>query len=98
MGKIPSAVLAATLLLSGAGQALAAHANPWAGPEDNVLGAMHDTNQARSVDTPGEDEMNGAMTRSATGKTGDDGIASGGGTGPGAAGGGQGRGGPGFGK
>jgi len=57
-----------------------------AGPEDSVLGAMDDTNQARSPDTPGAFEMNGAMIRSATRKPGDDGIASGGGTGPGDAG------------
>jgi hypothetical protein len=61
----------ATALALGAlmaGPALADHANPWATPEDTVLSQFHDDNQARSVGTPGEDEMRGAMVRSARGK------------------------------
>lgn len=50
--------------------ALADHANPWATDDDVVLSRFHDDNQARSADTPGEDEMRGKMTRSANGKTG----------------------------
>ncbi|MDV7142712.1 hypothetical protein R3X27_08455 [Tropicimonas sp. TH_r6] len=38
---------------------MAAHNNPWAGPEDDVNGENHDTNQAYSVDRTGEDEMTG---------------------------------------
>jgi len=50
--------------------ALADHANPWATDDDVVLSRFHDDNQARSADTPGEDEMRGKMSRSANGKTG----------------------------
>ena len=51
--------------------ALAAHANPWASESATVLSKNHDANQARSVNTPGEDEMRGAMARNARGKLGD---------------------------
>lgn len=57
------------VMLSAAVQA--DHANPWATAEDTVLSKKHDANQAKSVGTPGEDEMRGAMTRAARGKTGD---------------------------
>lgn len=46
----------------------AEHANPWAGEDDTVLAKNHDTNQARSIGTPGEDEMRGVMNRRAHGK------------------------------
>ncbi|MBV7392579.1 hypothetical protein [Mameliella sediminis] len=54
------------VLMSGA--ALASHANPWATADDTVLEKYHDANQAKSIGTPGEDEMRGAMTRKARGK------------------------------
>ena len=60
----------AILLCGLSAPVFAAHANPWANPDDNVMAKMHDTNQARSVGTPGQDEMNGQMTRSAFGKLG----------------------------
>lgn len=53
-------------LMSGAAQA--DHANPWATAEDTVLAKNHDANQARSIGTPGEDEMRGVMARNARGK------------------------------
>ncbi|SNS95476.1 hypothetical protein [Antarctobacter heliothermus] len=79
-------------MLSGAVQA--DHANPWATAEDTVLSKNHDANQAKSVGTPGEDEMRGAMTRAARGKTGDA-QGYGGGTGGGKGGAGKGGGGKG---
>lgn len=54
-----------TLLAS---PALADHGNPWATADDVVLSQFHDANQARSVGTPGEDEMRGALVRRARGK------------------------------
>jgi len=48
--------------------ALAGHANPWATADDVILERHHDTNQARSADTPGQDEMRGAMVQRARGK------------------------------
>ncbi len=48
----------------------AAHGNSWAGGDDAPLGPNHDANQSRSIDTPGEDEMNGDGARSAHGKSG----------------------------
>lgn len=56
--------------------AVAGHNNPWATSTDVILSKNHDDNQVQSVDTPGEDEMNGTMVQSAHGKTG--GAASGG--------------------
>jgi hypothetical protein len=61
----------AALVMVTMSPALASHANPWATDEDVVLAKNHDENQVRSIDTPGEDEMRGKMTRSANGKTGD---------------------------
>lgn len=58
------AVLAATI----ATPLWAAHANPWATPDDTVLMQYHEENLAESEDTPGEDEMLGVMTRDAIGK------------------------------
>lgn len=49
---------------------IAAHANPWADEDDEVQEQYHDVNQAKSEGTPGQDEMNGVMTRSAHGKLG----------------------------
>jgi hypothetical protein len=71
-------LFAAGFLLAAVSPGFAAHANPWATAEDTVLSKNHDDKQARSLDTPGEDEMKGQMTRSAHGKTDDD-VASGGG-------------------
>ncbi|OSQ51225.1 hypothetical protein [Marivita geojedonensis] len=56
--------------------AMADHANPWATEDDTVLSQYHDENQSRSADTPGEDEMRGAMVRNARGKL-DEGAGSG---------------------
>jgi hypothetical protein len=63
----------AALVAMTVSPALANHANPWATGDDVVLSRFHDENQARSADTPGEDEMRGKMTRSANGKTGESG-------------------------
>ncbi|MDR9394233.1 MAG: hypothetical protein RI571_07890 [Roseovarius sp.] len=49
--------------------AFAAHGNPWADEDDTVNARYHDTNLEKSVDTPGEDEMNGALSRNAHGKS-----------------------------
>jgi hypothetical protein len=65
----------AAILGSLAAPAVADHANPWASDTDTVLSKNHDTNQARSADTPGEDEMRGAMKQTAHGKL--DGVAGG---------------------
>ena len=46
----------------------AAHANPWMEDGDSVLMQYHEENLAQSVDTPGEDEMNGTQVGSAHGK------------------------------
>ncbi len=64
-----------TLVLAGglavlSAPALANHANPWATEDDEVLAQFHDVNQAKSIGTPGEDEQNGRMNRSAFGKLG----------------------------
>lgn len=67
-GKTGICVIAALGMMSSA--AMAAHANPWADPEDVVQSQYHEDNQARSIDTPGEDEMKGVMTRNAHGKLG----------------------------
>jgi hypothetical protein len=60
----------AALFAAAALPAAADHANPWATADDTVLSQFHDVNQARSADTPGEDEMNGVMERTANGKLG----------------------------
>ncbi|WP_323772134.1 hypothetical protein [Antarctobacter sp.] len=60
------AVTLSLVVLSGAAQA--DHGNPWATADDTVLSKNHDANQAKSVGTPGEDEMRGALTRAARGK------------------------------
>ncbi|WP_372922765.1 hypothetical protein [Roseovarius sp.] len=49
--------------------ALAAHNNPWATPEDTVLGKNHDANQEQSMGRPGEDEMRGDMMQTDNGAT-----------------------------
>lgn len=67
--------LIATLVVSSlCAPALASHANLWMDDEDKVLIQFHDVNQEQSLSAPGEDEMRGAMTRKAHGKT--SGIAS----------------------
>ncbi|WP_394179322.1 hypothetical protein [Yoonia maritima] len=52
---------------------LADHGNPWATEGDTVLSQYHDANQAKSIDTPGEAEMRGALVRNARGKLGETG-------------------------
>ncbi|MGI1662658.1 hypothetical protein ACRDNQ_10495 [Palleronia sp. KMU-117] len=58
----------AAAMICVASPVLAAHANPWASEGDTVDSQFHESNQARSVDTPGEDEMRGTMIRAARGK------------------------------
>ncbi|MCC1491905.1 hypothetical protein [Cognatishimia sp. F0-27] len=53
-------------LWAGANALSAGHANPWAGPDDVVNARFHDANQARSIDTPGEDEMHGHQAGNAS--------------------------------
>ncbi|WP_421904558.1 hypothetical protein [Mameliella sp.] len=66
-----------TMLAAAIGFALisasvqADHANLWAGEDDTVLSKNHDANQARSIGTPGENEMRGVMNRRAHGKLAD---------------------------
>jgi hypothetical protein len=54
--------------------ASAAHNNPWATPEDDVLAKNHDANQEQSIGTPGEDEMRGTMDRNMTSDPGNRGM------------------------
>lgn len=68
------AATAAALTMAVSLPVQADHANPWATEEDSVLAKNHDANQARSIGTPGEDEMRGVMTRSAHGKLDTDGT------------------------
>lgn len=75
--------MAVAVLVASAHPVLASHANPWAEEDDEVLSQYHDENQAVSEDTPGEDEMNGVMTRSAHGKLGTAGSDTGQGSGGG---------------
>lgn len=55
----PAALALALALALGGAPALAAHNNPWAGPEDDVDARFHDDTRERSADTPGSDEMHG---------------------------------------
>ncbi|MGG7564997.1 hypothetical protein ACQ5SO_02395 [Rhodovulum sp. DZ06] len=92
--------LGAALLLGLPGAALAGHNNPWSSDLASLNEQFHDENQARSADTPGEDEMRGVMVQNAHGKLSD--VAGGrgaaqGGTGQGEAGHGGGQGGGGQG-
>lgn len=57
--------LSLSLAVLTGSQALAAHNNPWAAPEDTLLAQNHDENQLASVGTPGEDEMRGVMVHNA---------------------------------
>jgi hypothetical protein len=75
--KTTALLTIACFLLGGPG--LAGHANPWASEDDVVLQKNHEVNQLKSINTPGEDEMRGNMTRSAFGKLSDDEAAPGGG-------------------
>jgi hypothetical protein len=61
--------LAVGLVLSvlATAPALAAHNNPWATPEDTVMGKNHDANQEQSMGRPGEDEMRGDMAQDGDG-------------------------------
>ncbi|MBR9891745.1 hypothetical protein GYB14_08615 [bacterium] len=60
----------AVIALTGSASTLAAgHANPWTDDLSEVREKNHDSNQAKSADTPGEDEMRGVMSRNAHGKT-----------------------------
>ena len=67
---IPAALMALTVALP----ASAAHNNPWATPEDDVLAKNHDANQKQSVGTPGQDEMQGTMDRNMTSDPGNRGM------------------------
>lgn len=81
MGKpIGTSTAIAILSLAFALPAGAAHNNPWATPEDDVLAKNHDANQEQSAGTPGEDEMGGTMDRNITSQPGNRGT---GGIGPG---------------
>ncbi|WP_146344222.1 hypothetical protein [Falsiphaeobacter marinintestinus] len=70
MNKIMMICMTGLILTTASSRAMAAHANSWADGDDSVVSANHDSNQAKSVGTPGQDEMNGAMSRSAHGKMG----------------------------
>ncbi|MBS0122736.1 hypothetical protein [Thetidibacter halocola] len=70
MKSILTLAASAALVLGATGLAMADHGNPWAQEGDTVLSQNHETNQAFSADRPGEDEMRGALTRNAFGKTG----------------------------
>ncbi|MEY8840743.1 hypothetical protein AB9K41_17105 [Cribrihabitans sp. XS_ASV171] len=63
-------LVSAVALLATAQIAMSAHANSWAGEDTSPLGANHDSNQSRSIDTPGEDEMNGLGAHASHGKNG----------------------------
>ena len=69
MKRITPLALAVIALTGSASVLAAGHANPWADDLSEVLQKNHDTNQAKSADTPGEDEMRGVMSRNAYGKT-----------------------------
>ena len=58
-----SVPLGSVLLTLSTTPVWAAHANPWAGPDDEVKSQFHDENQEKSLDTPGEDEMHGQSNR-----------------------------------
>ncbi|WP_139792778.1 hypothetical protein [Pseudophaeobacter leonis] len=89
--------LATAVIGVSANPAFADHGNPWAEEDDVVRSQFHDVNQAKSVGTPGQDEMKGAMVQSAQGKQGSANRGSGGvgigGSGEGAGGAGNGGGG-----
>lgn len=63
------ALLSTLAYLVGA-PAFAAHANPWADETDTVQQQYHEANQAKSVDTPGEDEMKGEMAQNVSSNAG----------------------------
>ena len=69
-------IAAAWAVSIAAGPVLAAHKNPWAGEDVDVLPQYHDANQEQSIGTPGEDEILGLTVRAALGKL--DGSAPGG--------------------
>ena len=88
---MPKSILLVAALSALVGHAaLAGHANPWAGEDDDLDMVYHDENLEQSIDTPGEDEMRGAMVQGAFGKLGGDRPGMGGpgigGLGPGGAG------------
>jgi len=60
-------ILSVVILLV-ASSAQAAHNNPWATPEDDVLAKNHEQNQEKSIGTPEQDEMRGIMNQNARGK------------------------------
>lgn len=65
---MPMTVVILALFQMAATGVWAAHANPWAGDDDSPLSKDHDTNQEQSIDTTGDDEMKGVMSRTARGK------------------------------
>ncbi|WP_300548941.1 hypothetical protein [Roseovarius sp.] len=78
---------------------IAEHNNPWATPTDTVLAQFHEENQEVSIDTPGEDEMNGRLVQNVSANAGEGlgGSDTGGGSGQGGGQGGGGQGGGGQG-
>ena len=54
-------IIIAIAALALAGPAMASHNNPWAEEGDVLLAKNHEQNQAKSIGTPGEDEMKGEM-------------------------------------
>ncbi|SFL06731.1 hypothetical protein [Celeribacter marinus] len=60
--------LAAVLGLLAA-PVFADHGNPWATEDDVVLSQYHDINQAKSIGTPGENEMRGLASDNARGNS-----------------------------
>jgi hypothetical protein len=67
MKQIAFAIFIASVATS---PAAAAHNNPWATTEDTVLGFKHDDNQEKSVGTPGQDQMQGALAQKGSGTVG----------------------------
>jgi len=65
-----NAIALAVALAALSGPVHAGHNNPWATPDDVILSKKHDANQVKSADTPGEDEMRGAVTQAGSGKVG----------------------------
>lgn len=87
-----SVPLGLVLLTLSTAPVWAAHGNPWAGTDDEVNAQFHDVNQAKSLNTPGEDEMHGQTNRNVSPNAGA-GAAGHASAGAGSSGGGQGGGG-----
>jgi uncharacterized membrane protein YgcG len=69
--KTNSILIVAAVIAVATGTVVSAdHNNPWATAGDIVLSKNHDSNQLKSLDTPGEDEMRGNMNQNGASKTG----------------------------